>query len=206
MIILGVKSRMITVWSHLVFNIPRQYFQMRVAIQHSFESSKKEDSWFISENQMQTNGRASSQVYVSVVNREGKGLVTWSFTSHDWPEHSHPEIVMLDGFCDLVKPRNSKIQRKPENVILWRWDILQCSAFRIFLFGSHRQCLVGQLSRLQEQRCTIHIGICPFALSSTEEIRISQNKELPSFYWALRHRPEPWTQATYLHHSCLSAG
>lgn len=68
MIILEVRSRIIRVWYYLGCNIPRQYFQNRVAIQHSFESSKKDDTWFISKNQMQTNGRTSSPVYVSVVN------------------------------------------------------------------------------------------------------------------------------------------
>lgn len=68
MIILEVRSRIIRVWYYLVCNIPRQYFQNRVAIQHSFDSSKKDDTWFISKNQMQTNGRTSSPVYVSVVN------------------------------------------------------------------------------------------------------------------------------------------
>lgn len=129
MIILEVGPRMTRVWYHLVCNIPRQYFQTRVAIQHSFESSKKEDTWFIFFKKMQTNGRTGSPVYVSVVNREQKGLVTWSSTSRgsaaiDWPKHSYPERVMLDGFHDLAKPRNSKIQRKPENTILWQGDIL----------------------------------------------------------------------------------
>lgn len=114
---------------------------------------------------MQTNGRTSSPVYVGVVNREQKGVVTWSFTSRgsaaiDWPKHSYPERVMLDGFHDLAKPRNSKIQRKPENTILWQGDNSLRSALGIFLFGSHRQCLVDQLSSLQEQRGTI--SVCPF--------------------------------------------
>lgn len=139
MIILEVRSRMIRVWCYLVCNIPRQYFPTRVAIQHSFESSKKDDTWLISKNQMQTNGRPSSLAYVSIVNREHRDFVTWSFTSRvnaaiDWPKHSLR--VMLDGFHELVKPRNSKISRKPENTILWQKDILQCSAVGIFYLAA----------------------------------------------------------------------
>lgn len=51
--------------------------------------------------------------------------LTWAYS----PRESHAR--WLPWPCQT---RNSKIPRKPENTILWRWDTLQCSTLRDFLY------------------------------------------------------------------------